>query len=80
MKLKMYILVSYIYVLFNTYLVFAPSNLNINERITFGIFVVLYTIFSTYYVYKYYTSGKYYNDYRIKLPYKGKKLVNSNIN
>lgn len=48
MKSKKYLLASYLYVLFNTYLVLVPSNLTTNERILLALITITFCGIVTY--------------------------------
>lgn len=48
MKSKKYLLASYLYVLFNTYLVLVPSNLTTNERILLALITITFCSIVTY--------------------------------
>ena len=54
MKSKKYLLASYLYVLFNTYLVLVPSNLTTNERILLALITTTFCSIVTYKAYKTY--------------------------
>jgi hypothetical protein len=54
MKSKKYLLASYLYVLFNTYLVLVPSNLTTNERILLALITITFCSIVTYKAYKTY--------------------------
>jgi hypothetical protein len=54
MKSKKYLLASYLYVLFNTYLVLVPSNLTTNERILLALITITFCGIVTYKAYKTY--------------------------
>ncbi len=54
MKSNKYLLASYLYVLFNTYLVLVPSNLTTNERILLALITITFCGIVTYKAYKTY--------------------------